>query len=115
VFGHGAPNIPPPLLEIWWVGHNGLIDGGMNDDILLGTGGTNALGEFESSPGIGLSQSLIPGERIFAIDREHDLTGPIAEVGAPAPVPILGRSAQTVLMGVLFVLGLYGIRRLRRT
>ena len=115
VFGHGAPNIPPPLLQIWSVGPNGMNDGGSNDDMLLGAGGTNALGEFESSPGIGLSQPLAPGDRIFAIDREHDLVGPNAQVRAPAPVPTLGESAQIALMAVLLVLGMHGIRRLRRT
>jgi hypothetical protein len=115
VFGMGAPNIPPPLLQIWWVGPNGANEGGTNDDVLLGTGGTNALGQFESSPGIGLSQALTLGERIFAIDREHGLVGPIAEVTAPAPAPTLGESARIALMAALFVLGLYGIRRVRRT
>lgn len=88
VFGIGSPNIPPPLLEIWSSGPNGVAEAGTNDDELLGTGGTNAQGEFESSPGIAISRALQLGEMIYAIDRANNLIGPAVEVSGPAARPL---------------------------
>jgi hypothetical protein len=55
----------------------------------LGTGGTDASGNFVQSglSGIGLNRPLIAGEVIFARDLQHDLTGPPVTVQAGAPIP----------------------------
>jgi len=85
VFGHGAPNIPSPLLEIWSAGPNGIPEGGGGDDQLIGTGGTDAGGNFtDGQAGIGLTRALIVGERVYAIDRLNGLVGP----------PVLVQGAQ---------------------
>jgi hypothetical protein len=55
----------------------------------LGTGGTNASGNFVQggAAGIGLSRQLVGGEVIFAVDLQHDITGPSVTVQPGAPIP----------------------------
>src|SRR5262249_53330162 len=83
-FGHGAPNIPNPQLEIWSAGANGIAENGGGDDVRLGTGGTDAAGNFD----VALSRALVPGDRIYPIDRQHQLVGPVVVV-ASGQVPDL--------------------------
>jgi hypothetical protein len=117
VFGTGAADIPPPNLEIWSAGPNGMPDGGTGDDELLGTGGTDGAGSFnDGSPGIGLSRALQAGERIFAIDRANDLTGAPVTVsgGPPAPIPAmneLGLAALVVLLALALLWRMPAVRR----
>ena len=86
MLGHGSPNIPEPLLKICSAGV-----GGTPGDCVetLGTGGTNALGNFAQGGvgGIGLNRQLVGGEVIFAVDLQHDVTGPPVTVQPGAPIP----------------------------
>jgi hypothetical protein len=84
IFGSGTPNIPPPFLQIWSVGQNGAVENGGGDDEMLGSGGTDAGGEFQSSPGIGLDRPLRMGEMIYALDLANGLSGPAAPVAGVA-------------------------------
>ncbi len=88
IFGLGSPNIPPPFLQIWSAGPNGIVENGTNDDVLLGVGGTNELGEFTSSPGIAIHRPLVLGEMIYALDLENDLAGDAKPVTGPRAAPI---------------------------
>jgi hypothetical protein len=108
VFGVGIPNIPPPLLEVWSAGLNGVPEGGTGDDRLLGTGGTDGAGNFQSSPGIGLSRPLAQGEVIFAVDVQHELTGPVQVVPArTAAAPPLSAGTTCALGVGLLILGIW--------
>ena len=80
IFGSGTPNVPFPLLQIWSAGTNGIAEDGGGDDEMLGSGGTDASGEFQSSPGIGLSRPLRMGEIVYALDVANGLSGPAAPV-----------------------------------
>ena len=75
------------------------------------TGGTDVEGNFQSSPGIGLSRLLAAGERIFAIDRQHDRTGPAVTVGTGAPAPTLSQWGEFSAAPLLFTIGLRYLRR----
>ena len=114
VFGHGAPNIPSPALKICSAGPNGVPDGcgPGTDDVLLGSGGTDASGTFVhgNSAGIVLSRPLVAGEKIFAIDTQNNLTGPAVQV-RPAPViPDVNPWGATALGGALLLAMLVRLR-----
>lgn len=87
IFGHGAADVPCGQLEIWSAGPNHIPQGGTDDDALLGAGCTDAQGNFHDSPGIGLSQPVIPGEVLFAVDRQNGFSGPPVTVSTTAPPP----------------------------
>jgi hypothetical protein len=86
VSGHGALNIPEPQLEICSAGVGGTPG---NCVEILGTGGTNASGNFLQGgmSGIGLNRPLVAGEVVFAVDLQHGVTGPPVTVQAGAPIP----------------------------
>ncbi len=84
----GTPNIPAPFLQIWSSGPNGAAENGTNDDELLGVGGTDASGEFVSSPGIAIDRPLRAGEMVYALDLANGLTGPAALVTGPPALPV---------------------------
>ncbi len=94
IFGLGSSNIPFPFLQIWSAGPNGIIENGTNDDELLGVGGSNEAGDFESSPGIALDRPLKMGEVIYALDIANDLMGPGKPVTGPLALPIGAACAQ---------------------
>jgi hypothetical protein len=61
---------------------------GGGDDTLIGTGHTDAAGNFnDGQSGIGVSPALVSGEKIFAFDADHSIAGPIVTVPPPAPTP----------------------------
>jgi hypothetical protein len=82
---------------------------------VLGTGGTNSVGDFVSGGmlGIPLSQPLQANECIYAFDTCLDLVGPLACARNPAPVPALTPLAQVLATLMLTALGGLGIRRWR--
>ena len=85
---------------------------GSVDDQLIGTGGTDAAGNFvdgSDAAGIALTRRLGSGERVFAFDACNDLRGTTISVRAPAPA--LSPSLFIVVAGML---GLLGFRRLSR-
>lgn len=102
VFGHGAPNIPEPLLEICSAGVGGTA-GNCNE--VLGTGGTDMLGNFVQGgeSGIGLNRPLIAGEVIFAVDLQHSITGPPVTVAPSAPIPDVNSWGAGVLAAILLI------------
>lgn len=102
VSGHGALNIPQPLLEICSAGVGGTPG---NCVETLGTGGTNMLGNFAQGgvSGIGLNRALIAGEVIFAVDLQHDVTGPPVTVQPGAPIPDVTPWGAAVLAVALLI------------
>ena len=115
MFGMGSPNVAPPRLEIWGAGSNDLPEGGTNDDELLGTGGTDSSGIFESSPGIGLLRPLIAGELIFAFDRQNNLVGPaVVVLDRSLPAPLLSFSGLGLAAMLLLAVGTWGMLRAAR-
>jgi len=83
----------------------------MGDDVLLGAGGTDAHGNFESSPGIGLSRPLVENELIYAVDTSVSppLVGPSATVAMRALAPAMSPLMTLMLVGIL---GAFGFWRL---
>lgn len=101
-------------IEIFLVGNNHAPDDqpGSVDDQLIGTGGTDAAGNFvdgSDAAGIALTRPLGAGERVFAFDACNDLLGAIVTVRAAAPA----LSASLLIVGA-GLLGLLGFRRLSR-
>jgi len=98
VFGHGAPNIPEGSLEIC----KGTL--GVCNEV-LGTGGTDASGNFVQGgvTGIGISQPLAAGDEIFAVDLQHSITGPPVKVLPSAPIPDVNSWGAGVLAVVLLI------------
>lgn len=117
IFGTGAPGLPHGALQIWSVGADDLPDHGGDDDQLLGSGGTDGNGSFQSSPGIELNQPLVLGDAIYAFDTVHNLVGPAVTVGeAPTrPAPLLSASLLAVLVTVLGALGVTWLAARQRT
>jgi hypothetical protein len=116
IFGLGAPNAKPSdsCIEIYLVGDNGEPDDppGSVDDQLIGTGGTDAAGNFvdgSDAGGIALTQPLIDGNRLFAFDACNDVVGATVflRIAMPASSPAL----VLLLAGAL---ALFGIMRLSR-
>jgi hypothetical protein len=107
VFGHGVPNIPDPLLKICSAGLNGIAEGCApgTDDVLLGIGGTDGQGNFESISGIGvgLSRPLVAGEKIFAVDLQDNLPGPSVPVSPGAQIPDVNAWGAAALAVSLFI------------
>jgi hypothetical protein len=84
---------------------------------VLGTGGTNASGDFVSNgmQCIPLSRPLESGECIYAFDVCLQLVGPVSCVTAAAPAPALMPSMLAVAVAMLMLIGGFGIyRRWRR-
>ena len=112
VFGHGAPNIPEPLLEICSAGVGGTA-GNCNE--VLGTGGTDILGNFVQGgvSGIGLNRPLVAGEVIVAVDLQHSITGPPVTVLPSAPIPDVNLWGAGALAAVLLIALAVRSRRVR--
>jgi hypothetical protein len=116
IFGSGSPNAEPSdsCIEIFAVGANEVPDNppGSVDDQLIGTGGTDAAGNFVDAsdlPGIVLSRPLLPSDRVFVFDACNDLAG--ATVLVRTPVPLLSPALLIIFAGGL---GLFGFFRLSR-
>lgn len=116
VFGVGTVHAKADdtCIAIYAVGPNGVLDvpPGSVDDELLGTGGTNAAGNFVDSAenlGIPLNRPLRVGDVLFATDVCADLTGAVAftTFGAPALSPAM----TAALVGLLLAIGALGLRR----
>ncbi len=121
VFGLGTPNAKPgdSCIEIFAVGPNKVPDDppGSVDDELIGTGGTDAAGNFvdaSEAAGIALVHPL-GGDRIFAFDACNGLRGATVPVRGQAPA--LSPTLLMFVAGILAVLGFvrlsYGPRRVR--
>ncbi len=116
VFGLGTPNAKPgdSCIEIYLVGSNHVPDDppGSVDDQLIGTGGTDAAGNFVDGsdvPGIALTRPLGAGERLFAFDACNFLLGATVTVRAGAPA-----LSHALLMLVAVLLALLGARQVLR-
>jgi hypothetical protein len=84
---------------------------------ILGTGGTNAAGDFVSGSmlGIPLSSPLQEKECVYAFDTCLNLVGPVACALNPAAAPALTPLAQVLATLMLVAFGGLGIRRWRAT
>lgn len=116
VFGVGTPHAIPgdTCIEIYSVGSNGVPDDppGSVDDELLGTGGTDADGNFVDGmdmPGIMIDPPLGPDTRIFAYDVCEDLVGPVT--GAQFPAPVLSLAGYALAVVILFFVAALGLTR----
>ena len=93
VTGTGPPNRDPGCLKVYEVGANRVPDGGNPDDMLLGSGGTDANGNFS----IMLSRPLKSGDVIFIVDTcaSPPTSGPVDLItgAAPGPGPVAGPAA----------------------
>ena len=102
--GHGRPGLPPPCIEI--------LDCSATPCTVLGTGGTDANGNFT----IPLSDPLRCGERLFARDvcNMPPLTGPVFIVICKV-APAMSPAMILVLVTLLGIVGLLQLARLRWT
>jgi hypothetical protein len=117
VFGTGASNIPQGSLVIFEDGPNGTPDGCTGDDEPLGSGGTDAAGNFNDGVnGIGLNRALVGGDRIFPCDTANGLLGPPVLVPSPPPqqIPTLTEIGAAALASLLAISLLWRLALLRR-
>jgi hypothetical protein len=104
IFGHGAPNIPNGELEIL-----------ASDNSVLGTGGTDGAGNFISN-GMGIPVTpLTGGQKIFAADLQHGVSGPQVIVLGSGQVPDLNVWGAGFLGLSLLVVTAVRLRRAART
>ena len=120
VFGTGTPNAAPgdTCIAIYAAGPNRVPDQppGSVDDELLGTGGTDANGNFVDATenlGISLSRALMPGDIIFAADICQDLVGQVAVIEPAAPAPALSPVLLALAVALLALIGSLGVLRRR--
>jgi parallel beta-helix repeat protein len=115
VFGRGAPNLPPGSILICGVGPNRRFDNCAFDDMVLGSGGTDAAGNLISSPaGIAVSPPLQLGNSVCVFDAMNGMAGRCLQVGAtPVPVPAPALSWPGLALVLLTLLELARVR-LRR-
>jgi hypothetical protein len=116
IFGVGTPEGKPgdSCIQIYLIGPNGVPDNppGSIDDELLGTGGTDAAGNFVDGlemAGIPLSHPLGVGDVIFAFDACEALRG--ATVATAVPAPMLSAAGIALAIGLLLLVGLVEKRR----
>jgi hypothetical protein len=85
-----------------------------SDDFPLPLAGASrdAAGNFS----ITLVQPLMPGQVIYVTDNCFDpiLRGPAIAVGVPPAAPLLSPAMIAVMMGMLSLVGLFGLARVRR-
>jgi hypothetical protein len=117
VSGRGTARAKPEdtCIQIWEAGPNRVPDSplGSIDDTLLGTGGTDASGNFvaaDGSFGIPIATPLRAGQRIFAVDVCADLLSTVFLI-VLTPAPVL---SPLWLLTVALGLAAAGIRRLAR-
>jgi len=103
-------------IEIYDAGANGVADAppGSVDDILLGTGGTDAAGNFvdcAGNLGISVHPPLVSGQRVFAADVCAELIGGVAVVAALAPA--MSAAGVVAAVGMFLAIGALRLRRRR--
>jgi hypothetical protein len=79
-------------------------------DTILGTGSTNALGQFS----IAIMPPLSNNECIYAFDVCNDLLGPVECARSPAAAPALSPRLTVLALGMLSLIAVIGLIRLRR-
>ena len=111
VTGTGSPDRDPGCLEVYEVGPNRVPDGGTGDDELLGSGGTDASGNFS----IMLNRPLKRGDVIFIVDTcaVPPLSGPVDLITGAAPAPTLSPALLLVALVMLGMIALVGLRQRR--
>ncbi len=112
VTGTGPPDLGPECLKVYEVGPNRVPDGGGPDDVLLGTGGTDANGNYA----IGLNRPLKAGDVIFIVDTcaIPPASGPLDLITGAAPAPALSPALLAVALAMLSLIALTGTRRRQR-
>jgi hypothetical protein len=116
VFGSGTPGAKPndSCILIYEVGPNGSPDTppGSVDDELLGTGGTDATGNFVDNTemsGIPLSRPLRFGDAVFAYDACEGRQSAVVAVIVPAPT--LSAAGLCAAIGLLMTVAFVALRR----
>ena len=117
VSGRGRPGLGPDCLLVFEIGPNRVPDNAQPDDELLGTGTTDASGNFT----IGLNRPLKDGDVIYVADvcdpfgRANPLIGPSTLIFSPAGAPALSPPLTLVALGLLGAIALLALRRRRWT
>ncbi len=112
VTGSARPNRGPTCIQIYEVGPNNVIDVPPPDDELLGQGGTDAGGNFT----IMLTRPLVTGDVIYAVDvcDIPPLAGAPVLITGPAAAPLLSSAMVAVSIGILGLVGLLAMGRMRQ-
>lgn len=114
VFGAGSPGLPPGGILICSAGLNSQFDHCGGDDVVLGSGGTDENGNFESSPGIGVT-ALVAGDVVCPFDVPHALPGACQIVANIPNAPALDRRGLALAAGLLALVGFFALSRRRRS
>ena len=115
--GRGRPGLGPDCLLVFEIGPNRVPDNAQPDDELLGTGTTDASGNFT----IELNRPLKDGDVIYVADvcdpfsRANPLIGPSTLIFSPAGAPALSPALTLVALGLLGAIALLALRRRRWT
>ncbi len=112
VTGTGRPGRGPTCIQIYEIGPNNVVDVPPPDDELLGQGGTDAGGNFS----IMLTRPLVAGDAIYAVDVCEDpvLIGQPVLIFDPAAAPLLSAPMVAAGIGILGLVGLLAMGRMRR-
>ncbi len=121
--GRGAPNLPDGCIVVCTSGPNridetdGDAPGCEGDDVPLGSGGTDANGNFQSGgqPGISLAPLPMNGDLVCVADVCTPQDGNCVLVTDPAAAPLFSVWGALVALAALAGAALVGIRRLGRT
>jgi hypothetical protein len=104
VIGVGYPNEPGTCIQIRDCDGDRLC--GTSDDIAIGSGGTDAAGNFQ----ITVDPALTCGERLYTVDTCRPDPGSMAIVSCPVPVPVQSPVMLLALVATLSLLGWLGLR-----
>lgn len=70
--------------------------------MVLGQGGTDAAGTFtDGANGIAVSPPLFGGEKVFAVDLQHNVAGRVVGVLSTGQIPDLNAWGATLLAAAL--------------
>lgn len=114
MFCLAVPNLPAGGVEVYSAGPDDMVDDGMDDDELLGTGSTGPSGSCNNGAGIIINRPLVIGEWIFVIDTVNDLVSPPVRVRQEAVAPLLSPFGIALLVALLSLVSVTMLRG-RRT
>ena len=120
--GRGEPNLPDGCIVICTTGPNhidetdGSAAGCGGDDVPLGSGGTDASGNFQSGgqPGIPLAQPPMDGDLVCVADVCTPLDGNCVLITDPAPAPLLSGWGILLALASLSAAAFVAMRRVGR-
>lgn len=109
IFCLASPNLA--TVQVFEDGANNTIENGGGDDVLLGTGYSNAQGVCESSPGIAINPALVAGNRIYVWDPANGLFSAAAVARQQAVAPVVSSLGLLLLVAMLSLVPFFVIRR----